>query len=167
MARTAKSGPAKRSLARQAVTETTPASSARFGVILGIGNTTVSLSSGGIAEAKTKGVEFTIRDPVTLGSLDDITIAGFNLKTDAIDKLPSLLQPVIDRITSLVWTVEYAHLKVPPETEKSSGIQYKIEVDGQFPNPVSLLGILTIKGVVFGASNEPEPPPTQTPPTQT
>jgi hypothetical protein len=150
MAKTTQSASAKSSPARLELADATSSSGARFGVILEIGGKTVPLSGGNIADAMANGVDFDIRDPVQLGALDDITIAGFNLKTDAIDKLPSLLQPVVDIITSAVWTVAHAHLNVPGEADKA---KYSIEIDGEFAKPISL-AVLSIKGVVFGASNE-------------
>jgi hypothetical protein len=153
MAKRTRNAAAKSSPARSELADATSSSGARFGVILEIGGKTVPLSGGNIADAMANGVDFDIRDPVELGALDDITIAGFNLKTDAIDKLPSLLKPVADVITGAVWTVAHAHLNVPSEADTAKGIKYSIEVDGEFATPISL-EVLSIKGVVFGPSNE-------------
>ena len=134
MAKRTRNAAAKSSPARSELADATSSSGARFGVILEIGGKTVPLSGGNIADAMANGVDFDIRDPVELGALDDITIAGFNLKTDAIDKLPSLLKPVADVITGAVWTVAHAHLNVPSEADTAKGIKYSIEVTGNLPH---------------------------------
>jgi hypothetical protein len=60
-----------------ATSDKPPGSSARFGVISDIHGHSVTLSGDAISGAKKKGVEFTIRNPVTLGMLTDVDVLGF------------------------------------------------------------------------------------------
>lgn len=131
--------------------------SIRFGVILDINGNSVPITSGDLANAKAKGVEFTLQNPIDLGSIDKFIAwvgpkFGVNLPTAA--DLPPPLDKVVGTITGMEITVEKAHVKVPG-SGSTDPVAITLEVNGTFTPEISLIdGKLGIEGLVFGFSNE-------------
>ena len=148
-------------LARDAAPTTVPPAGAgykiRFGVVLDVNGSAVPIASDDIANAKANGVEFTLQDPVDLGSLDKFQtwVSGkFGVNLPVAADLPSPLDKVVGVLTGMEVTVEKLHLKVPGSAD-TSGVQFTIEANGLFQPEVSLIdGVLGIQGLVFGFSNE-------------
>jgi hypothetical protein len=139
-----------------------PNTGKRFGVLLDINGQTVPLSgdlvratAGSVAAAASQGVDLTLQNPVKLGSIHSFekwTSAQFGISLPGTDDLPSVLQPVVDKLANMEVTVEYAHLNI--SGTDVSGVKYTLEANGLFDTPISVFGLFDIKGIVFGVSNE-------------
>jgi hypothetical protein len=130
----------------------------RFGIILDINGKSVPVTSGDLGSAKAKGVEFTLQDPITLGSIDDFeTWVGdkFGVTLPKAADLPPPLDKVVGVITGMIITVEKAHVKVPGSDTPGASVGVTLEVNGTFnPEIVLITDKLGIQGMVFGFSNE-------------
>ncbi len=130
----------------------------RFGIILNVNGTSVPVTSEDVSTALTKGVEFTLQNAVSLGSIDlfeDWVSKKFKVDMPKASSLPKPLSDVVGVITGMYVTVEKAHIKVPPSGDSGS-VGYTLEVNGTFQPEIPLIpGTLGIQGMVFGFSNEP------------
>jgi len=137
---------------------TTTSASIRFGIILDVNGTSVPVTSEDLANAKANGVEFTLQNAVTLGSINDFeswVSTQFNVSLPTAADLPPPLDSVVGAITGMIITVEKAHIKVPGSASKD-GVGYTLETNGTFQPEIPLIaGKLGIQGMVFGFSNEP------------
>jgi hypothetical protein len=130
----------------------------RFGVILDINGSPVPITSGDLKTAKEQGVEFTLQNPVGLGSIDKFeTWVGkqFGVTMPTAADLPPPLDKVVGAITSMEITVEKAHVKIPGTKSTDQNVGITLEVNGTFVPEIQLIdGKLGIEGLVFGFSNE-------------
>ena len=133
-----------------------------FGVVFNLHGTQVPVSTADIADAAKKGIEFTLPEPVDLGTLTDFNSwlnTQFGIPLLNIQALPTLLQPVIAKLTSLDVTVQEFHLKVPgSDAGPNATTQFTLGMKAMWPDGqgINLLtGVLSIDGVFMGATNEP------------
>ena len=129
-----------------------------FGVVFDIKGTPVPVSAADISKIKEQGVKFTLPKPVVLGSMDDLLEFlddNFDVKLP-IDDLPKWLQEIVNKITSMVFTVNVLKLNLAPGGSPDEGVTYALEIAGMFPGeslkPISAFPI-GIQGGVFGATN--------------
>lgn len=132
----------------------------RFGVILNVNGTSVPIASDDITHALTNGVEFTLQNPLDLGSINDfMTWAHGTWGVPLLDSssLPPPLDKVVDAMTNIDVTIEKLHLKVPAKTD-TSGVKYTFGANGMLGSEIPIIaGKLGIDGFVFGFSNEGPP----------
>ena len=159
MAKTpAKTAAASRAVKLSDIADDNSSYDIRFGIILDVNGSSVPITSGDIATAVQQGVEFTLQNPVELGTINEFEtwVSGqFGVNLPTADSLPSPLDKVVGAITDMKITVEKAHVKVPgtQSTQKSVGVT--LEVNGTFQPEINLIeGKLGIQGMVFGFSNE-------------
>jgi hypothetical protein len=132
--------------------------SIRFGIILDINGTSVPITSADLANAKANGVEFTLQNPIDLGSITKFEKwvgDQFGVTLPTADQLPTPLDKVVGAIANMEITVEKAHVKVPGSSTPSQSVAVTLEVNGTFQPETQLIqGKLGIQGMVFGFSNE-------------
>ena len=134
-------------------------SSACFGVILNINGSLVPVSTADLANAKANGVEFTLQNPVDIGSLNAFKTwvnTTFKVSLPDASSLPSPLDTVVSTIADTEITVQQAHIKVPG-SNGPAGVKYTLQVNGKLPSTVQLIPNTTLLGVdgfVFGFTNE-------------
>jgi hypothetical protein len=131
----------------------------RFGIILDVNGNSVPITSGDLKKAKQQGVEFTLQNPVVLGSFDQFeswVSTQFGVTLPSAADLPPPLDKVVGTITGMVITVQKAHVKIPGTDSTNKSVGVTLEVNGTFQPEISLIeGKLGIEGLVFGFSNEP------------
>jgi hypothetical protein len=136
----------------------TTTTSIRFGIILDVNGTSVPVTSEDVSNALKNGVEFTLQEPITLGSIEDFENwvgPKFGVTLPKASDLPAPLDAVVGAITGMVVTVQKAHIKVPGKGSTDS-VAYTLETNGTFQPEISLIqDKLGIQGMVFGFSNEP------------
>jgi hypothetical protein len=147
-------------------TEITPAAPAAaptnqvvFGITFNLNNTLVPISSDDVANVKTNGIEMTLPGPTVIGTIADF-VTWFNgqfktVQLPAASDFPPPLNTIFDKIASLVWTVNAAHVKVPPSTSQDP-ILYTLTISAAWTGTgIPLIpGVLSIQGGVFGVTNE-------------
>ena len=138
------------------------ATKVRFGIILDVNGTTVPVTTDDLSNALGTGVDFTLQNPVPLGSITAFATwvdNKFGVSLPAPSALPSPLDKVVGAIENMQITVEKAHIHVPGNgsaTSPPGPVLYTLEVNGTFAPEISLVdGQLGIEGMVFGFSNEP------------
>lgn len=148
--------PAARSKAL-AATAGASSNTVAFGVILDVNGTPVPVSAKDLLNLKAKGVEFSLQNPILLGSIDDFeawVLQKFKVQLPTSTDFPGVLQPIVAAITGIKVTVEKAHLKVPG-TDNPGPVQYTLEANGMFASTIPLIpDVLGVSGFVFGFSNE-------------
>ena len=129
-----------------------------FGIVFDINGALVPISAADISKIKEQGVKFTLPNPVVLGSMDDLLKFledNFGVSLP-IDDLPDWLKEIVDKITSMVFTVNVLKLNLAPGGSPDEGVTYALEIAGTFPGeslkPISAFPI-GIQGGVFGATN--------------
>lgn len=142
------------------VPATAPTSRVMFGVALTINNKPVLVTTDDVANIREKGIEFTLPDPVELGTINDarhFLQTEYGVSTEFLDQLPGPLKDVANRLTSLDFTVQKLHVKVPPGTAPT---QYTLAMSAMWPNGTGIHvgSSMVIDGVVFGVTNEPQLP---------
>lgn len=157
-AKASRARPAARSTAL-ATTASGTGATAAFGVILDVNGTAVPVSATDLANLKANGVEFTLQNPVYLGSIDDFEAwvnTQFGVQLPQASDFPGVLQPIVSAITGIKVTVEKAHLKVPGTSAPAGAtVQYTLEANGMFASTLPLIpNVLGVSGFVFGFSNE-------------
>jgi hypothetical protein len=154
--------PARRTSRRLLNAGDGPKARIKFGVILAIGDppVPVPITADDLTDAMSKGVKFTLQEPVVLGSIDTFIAwinKQFKLNFSIKDlKLPPPLDAVLAKMTSIIVTVEILHLDIPG-TGSTSATLYTVEANGMFPpgGEIDVFGLFKIDGFVFGVSNEP------------
>jgi hypothetical protein len=135
-----------------------PAYDIRFGIILNINGKSVPVTSGDVGSAIKNGVEFTLQDPLELGTIEQFEswVSGkFSVNLPQAKDLPTPLDSVVGAITGMHITVEKAHVKVPGTASDPKTVGVTLEVNGTFsPEIVLIQDKLGIQGMVFGFSNE-------------
>jgi hypothetical protein len=143
-----------------------------FGIVFKLRDQEIRVMTTDIAEPLAKGVDLRLPEPARLGTIDDIFKwfeEQFDVKLPKGDTFPYPLDEVFIKIVSLVWTVEEAHIYVPPgdKSNKEDPTTYTLTVSAEWPDKgITLVpGVLEIKGAVFGLTNEtPQPLTNQTQP---
>ena len=137
-----------------------------FGIVFDIKGTPVPISTPDINKLKEQGVKFELPNPVVLGSIADLINyieTTFEVNFPDTDSLPDWLKNIIDKVASMVFTVNVLKLELPAQAASEGngegngeGVLYALEIAGAFPGtPLQPLpGFpLGIQGGVFGATN--------------
>lgn len=133
-----------------------------FGIVFDIKGTPVPISTPDINKLKEQGVKFELPNPVVLGSIADLINyieTTFEVNFPDTENLPTWLKDIIDKVASMVFTVNVLKLELPAQTATAGngeGVLYALEIAGAFPGtPLQPLpGFpLGIQGGVFGATN--------------
>ncbi len=159
--------PARRSQANVMLKEETePKTKVVFGLVFDLHGTLVPVSTANLEEAKKEGVEFTLPEPVNLGSFEDFSEwfkKQFGVDIPKAEELPEPLGKVLGKLAKLEVTVTQAHIKVPGEPEagkKKAATLFTIELTASWPKSeggiVLIEDVLEIQGAMFGVSNEPK-----------
>jgi hypothetical protein len=158
--------PATKSQSNVAVIEAgAPKTKLVFGLVFDLRGTLIPVSTANLEEAKKEGVEFTLPEPVNLGSFEDFSEwfnTQFKVEIPKAGTLPEPLGKILTKLESLEVTVTRAHIKVPGEPEEGKEKEatlYTIELSAAWPKSkggIELIpGVLEIQGAMFGVSNEP------------
>ena len=137
-----------------------PESSLIFGVTLQVGTYTFPVSSDDLANMKKKGIDLRLPAATRLGTIADLTTwvkDNLGVTLPAPDDFPPPLNGIFDRLSSLVWTVNQAHLKVPGTEPANQPTLYTLVISAAWDDegiPI-IPGVLSIKGGVVGVTNEP------------
>jgi hypothetical protein len=136
-----------------------PTNQVVFGITFNLNGTLVPISSDDLANIKANGIELTLPGPTIIGTIADF-VAWFNAQFPNVQlppasDFPPPLNTIFDKIASLVWTVNAAHVKVPPSGSQDS-ILYTLTVSAAWTGAgIPLIpGVLSIQGGVFGVTNE-------------
>jgi len=131
-----------------------------FGLNFNLHGTMVPVSTDDIANAKTKGIEFTLPEAVNLGTLTDFQAwfqKQFGVNLPLGTDLPSPLGKIMELLTTLDVSVDQFHIKVPGTESEDQNKLYTLAMSAIWPagQGIPLIpGVLTIDGAVFGVSNE-------------
>jgi hypothetical protein len=133
----------------------------RFGVLLNIGGHEIPLSGDMLGNLEQQGLDLKLQNPLELGSIDQFAAwassQGVDISVGSVVKdLPDVFKDLATTIGDARWTVEQAHLNVPPKGK--TGVQYTLEVNCSFATPIDL-ELFTITGVILGVTNEAKPAP--------
>ena len=129
-----------------------------FGITFNLNDTLVPISTDDLANIKANGIELALPSPTTIGTIKDF-ITWFNnqFKVTLPDasSFPPPLNTIFDKITSLVWTVNAAHVKVPPSGSPDPTL-YTLMITAEWIGEgiVLIPNVLSIQGAVFGVTNE-------------
>lgn len=152
-------GAKKRAVARPAATLADDRQSTfSFGIVFDINGALVPISAADISRIKEQGVKFTLPNPVVVGSMDRLlNYLEDNFQVSLpIDDLPDWLKEIVNKITSMVFTVNVLKLNLAPGGSPDAGVTYALEIAGAFPGdsfrPIGNFPI-GIQGGVFGATN--------------
>jgi hypothetical protein len=122
-----------------------------------VNGTQVPIDTGSIQNALTGGVDFTLQQPVELGSINDFmkwANATWGVPVLDPNSLPAPLNTVVEEMTGIDVTIEKLHLHVPGSSDKT-GVQYTFLANGMLASAIPLIkDKLGIDGFVFGFSNE-------------
>lgn len=135
-----------------------PTNQIAFGITFNLNGQLVPISTDSIADMATQGLDLGIPGPVVIGTIDDF-IKWFNTQFGVTlpepSTFPSPLDQIFGKITSLVWTVNQAHVKIPPKGSSDS-ILYTLTIAAAWEGAgIPLIpNVLSIQGGVFGVSNE-------------
>ncbi|WP_143286576.1 hypothetical protein [Burkholderia ubonensis] len=139
----------------------TPSTHLVFGLNFNLHGTMVPVSTDDIANAKAKGIEFTLPERVNLGTLTDFQAwfkKQFGIDLPLGTDLPPPLGAIMNKLTTLDVSVEQFHVKIPGTDTPDAPKLYTLAMSAIWPadGGIPLIpGVLTIDGAVFGASNEP------------
>ena len=136
--------------------------SVMFGVTFTLNGTQVPVYAKDITHASTNGVEFSLPQPIDLGTFNDFAAwfqNQFHVAIPATDTLPPPLNEIAGKLASLDVAVDMLHVKVPPAApagQTRGPVQYTVALRAVFPAPgLELIpNLLEIQGAVFGVSNE-------------
>ena len=129
-----------------------------FGITFNLNGTLVPISTDDLANIKANGIDLALPGPTTIGTIADF-VSWFNKQFGVTLPQPSDFPPplntIFDKITSLVWTVNAAHVKVPPSGSQDP-VLYTLTVSAAWTGEgIPLIpGVLSIQGGVFGVTNE-------------
>jgi hypothetical protein len=131
-----------------------------FGLVFDIKGVPVPISAADISRLKEQGLRFELPNPVQLGSFDDLIgwlENKFSVTFPSTEELPTWLKDIIDKITSMTFTVTIFKLNIPKQGA-TEGMRYALEITGVFPEEPLKLSIegfdfLTITGGAFGVTN--------------
>lgn len=136
-----------------------PTNQVVFGITFNLNNTLVPISSDDVANIKANGIELALPGPTTIGTIADF-ISWFNKQFPSVQlppatSFPPPLDKIFDKITSLVWTVNAAHVKVPPSGSADPTL-YTLMITAEWVGEgIPLIpNVLSIQGAVFGVTNE-------------
>ncbi len=155
--------PAAPSAAVPAAAGDGPTTTALFGLQFTIKGKPVTITSGDIATAASKGIEFTLPGPVDLGTINDLIgwiNTTFSVNIPPATSLPSPLDKVVGTLTSIDFVVTTFHVKLPGTG--GGNTQYTLGMTATLANPINLIPnstALQITGALVGVSNEPQPAP--------
>lgn len=137
-----------------------PATKLVFGLNFDLHGTMVPVSTDDISKMKTEGIDFTLPEPVDLGTLNDFTAwfnKQFGVNIPSADQLPAPLDKIIGKLATLDVAVEQFHIKVPGTASKDQNKLFTLAMSAIWPDGegIDLIpGVLSIQGAVFGATNE-------------
>ena len=134
-----------------------------FGVVIDVNGTLVPISTDDIQNYQNNGFRFEQKEPVKLGSFQDIIDwldSNFNV-TIPITDLPDPIQDMVNAVASFVFTVEQLKIYVPGKNANDpDGTQYLLRISGAWDESKTLIpgiSVLKLKGGVFGVTNMPNP----------
>lgn len=133
-----------------------------FGVTFTLNGTQVPVYAKDITNASVNGVEFSLPQPIDLGTFNDFATwfhTQFGVTIPATSTLPPPLDQIAGKLASLDVQVDMLHVKVPPAAaagQSRGPVQYTVALRAIFPAPgLELIpGVLEIQGAVFGVSDE-------------
>jgi hypothetical protein len=133
-----------------------------FGVTFVLNGQQVPVYAKDITNAATNGVEFTLPQPIDLGTFNDFAAwfkTQFGVDIPSTSTLPPPLDQIAGQLASLDVSVDMLHVKVPPAAppgQSRAPTQYTVALRAVFPGTGFDLipGLLQIQGAVFGVSNE-------------
>ena len=136
----------------------TPTNKIVFGITFNLNDTLVPIKTDDLANIKANGIELTLPSAVTIGSIADFTTwfnKQFNVTLPAPAEFPPPLNNIFGKISSLVWTVNTAHVKVQPAGATDPNL-YTLFITAEWIGEgIPLIpGVLSIQGAVFGVTNE-------------
>jgi hypothetical protein len=132
-----------------------------FGITFNLHGTQVSISTADIADAKAKGIEFTLPQPVDLGTLTDFQTwfkTQFGIDLPLGTDLPPPLGAVMGKLATLDVRVDEFHVKIPGTDNLNDPKLFTLAMSAIWPpdGGISLIpGVLSIDGGFFGVTNEP------------
>ena len=143
------------------------------GIVLSLNGQDVTLSPSSTGDLKKTGAEYTLPEPIAIGSAKDIS--AFLSDTfgapalPAASTFPSPLDQVYGKLTDLVLTVDEFSLKVPP-TQNADGsdippatrkaTSFTVGISAMWPpgQEVNLItGKLAVKGIYLSVSKDDTP----------
>jgi hypothetical protein len=132
-----------------------------FGVVFDLNGTHVPVSTKDIANAKANGIEFSLpQEGIKLGSMTDFEQwfkKQFNLDLPKKEDLPPPLDSIFGKLSNLQVTVHKLYIKIPGTNTPGAPKLYTVELSAAWPEGqgIELIPkVLTIEGVVFGATNQ-------------
>src|SRR6476646_937509 len=140
----------------------TTGTSVMFGVTFTLNGTQVPVYAKDITHASANGVEFSLPQPIDLGTFNDFASwfqSQFGVSIPETSTLPPPLDGIAGKLASLDVAVDMLHVKVPPAVpagQTRGPVQYTVALRAVFPAPgLELIpNVLEIQGAVFGVSNE-------------
>lgn len=169
MATTTKSAtksPATRKRGSSALVEADPSTPPEknglvFGVVLNFKGVDIPISTASLNEIAKEGIEFTLPQRVTLGTLDDFTTwleNSFHVDLPDWKKLPSPLVEIGELLTTLEVSVDELHVKLPGTEDTKGKRGFTVGFSGMWPGEgkelIPNVDLLKIRGVFLGATNE-------------
>jgi hypothetical protein len=130
-----------------------------FGIVLDVNGTEIPISSDNISNWKKNGLDFSLPQPVHLGSFNDLIewlSTNFGVTIPSADDLPSPLNDMVNAITSLNFTVEQLAFKIPGTESTETQRTFTLRIAGSWDESKEIipgLSVLKLKGGVFGVTN--------------
>lgn len=133
-----------------------------FGITFDLNGQQIPISSSDILDIKTKGIDLALPGPTTIGTIDDFITwfnTQFGIQLPDPTTFPPPLNTIFGKITSLVWTVNAAHVHVyPAGSTESTAYTLTVTAAWAAGQGIPLIpNVLTIDGAVFGVTNESTP----------
>jgi len=138
-----------------------PATKLVFGVTFNLHGTQVPISTADIADAKKKGIQFTLPQPVDLGTLTDFQTwfkTQFGVDLPLGTDLPDPLGQIMTKLATLDVSVDQFHVKIPGSDNPSDPKLFTLAMSAIWPpgGGIPLIpNVLSIDGGFFGVTNEP------------
>lgn len=132
-----------------------------FGIVIDVNGTEVPISTDQIGDYINKGFDFSLPQPVHLGSFDDLFTwlqTNFGVTVPPASNLPSPLSDMVAAITSLEFTVEQLAFHIPGKNNTGDKVTYKLRIAGSWNQAKPIIpgvNVLKLKGGVFGVTNMP------------
>lgn len=131
-----------------------------FGIVLDINGEDVGISTNDISKAKQQGIEFTLPEPVDVGTIENFETwfsAKFGVNIPSPENLPAPLDQVVKDLTNLDLGVDAFHIKIPPSESADKQKKYTLRMHLTWSKEHEIdLEVFKIKGAVFGVTNELE-----------